>query len=128
MLAGTDGFQLVEVHQQVIRQRHLLVELVREVEMIQIIAAKVRRQHPTHKRRLATTLRTDQGRHTLVSMQRVHLEPVGNRREEPSREERLLLAAHARQAAEETDDVVLSVPLGQVAEIILDGIEGRHLV
>ena len=28
MLAGADGFQLVKVHQQVVGQRHLLVELV----------------------------------------------------------------------------------------------------
>ena len=34
MLAGTDGFQLVQVDQQVVAQRHLLVELVREVQVV----------------------------------------------------------------------------------------------
>ena len=43
MLSGADSIQLVEVHQQVVRQRHLLVELVREVQVVQMILAQIHR-------------------------------------------------------------------------------------
>ena len=33
MLAGTDGIQFIEVHQEIVRQRHLLIEFVRQVQM-----------------------------------------------------------------------------------------------
>ena len=47
LLTGTNGLQLVEVHQQVVGQSHLLVELVRQVKVIQVILAQMRRQQPT---------------------------------------------------------------------------------
>ena len=41
MLRGFDGINLVEVYKEVVRQSHLLVELVREVKMIQIVLSQL---------------------------------------------------------------------------------------
>ena len=83
MLAGTDGIQLIEVHNEVVRQGHLLVELVREVQMVQEIHTQFWRQQTGHKGGLSTALSTNQRRHTLIAMKRVHLKPVGHSRADP---------------------------------------------
>ena len=61
-------------------------------------------------------------------MKGVHLKPVGHSRADPDGEKIQLLCTDARQTAEETGYMVLSVPLRQVAEIIADGIEGLNLI
>ena len=101
LLTGTDRLQLVEVHQQIVRQRHLLVELIRQVQMIEEIQAQVRRKQTLHEGRLTTTLRTNQRGHTLVAVKRVHLKPVGHSRAQPDGEVVHLLRAEAWQTTEE---------------------------
>ena len=98
MLAGADGFQLIQVHQQIVAQRHLLVELVREVQVIQVVLAQVLRQQSTQERRLATTLGTNQRGHALVAVVCVQLQPVGHRRAHPDGQEVQLLRADAWQS------------------------------
>ena len=41
VLTGTDCLQLVEVHQQVVGQCHLLVELVREVQVVEEVLSQM---------------------------------------------------------------------------------------
>ena len=41
LLGRADGIELVEVDEEIVRQRHLLVELVRQVQMVEIILTQV---------------------------------------------------------------------------------------
>ena len=59
MLGGTHGIQLIEVHQQVVGQGHLLIELVREVQVVQIVLAKRQGKEATQEGGLTTALGTD---------------------------------------------------------------------
>ena len=81
MLAGTDSVQFVKVHQQIVGQCHLLVELVRKVQMVEIILAQFDGQQAMEESGLATALRTNQRGHTFVAVQGVHLQPVGHSRQ-----------------------------------------------
>ena len=127
MLTGTDSLQFIEVDQEVVCQRHLLVKLVGEVHVVKEVLTQMRREQAHDKGGLATPLRTNQRGNALVAMQGVHLEPVGYHRAQPDNEETMLLRADAGQSAEETGNVVLSVPLGQMFQIVANGIEYRHL-
>ena len=128
VLTGTDGLKFVQIHQQVVRQGHLLIEFVRQVQMVQIVLAQVFRQQSFHESRLATTLRTNQRRHTLIAMQRVHLQPMGHSRTEPDTQIRQHFGADTRQATEYTCHMVLSVPLGKVGQKLPDGVECRDIL
>ena len=127
LLRGTDGVELVEVYQQVVRQRHLLVELVREVQVVKIVLAQVVRQQAVEERGLTTALGTNERRYTLVAVQRVHLQPVGHSRTNPDGQERQVLRGESWQTAEELCHVVLSVPLRQLREVIGDGVVRAYL-
>ena len=128
MLTGTYGVELIKVHKQVVGQRHLLVELVREVQVVQEILLQMLGQQATEERGLATTLRTNQRGHHLIAVQRVHLKPVGHHRAHPYKKVRELLGAEARNATEQLSHMVLSVPLGQVVQVVLDGVERRNVL
>ena len=95
--------------------------------MIQIILAQLGRQQTTHKGRLATTLRANQRRHTLVAVKRVHLQPVCHSGTNPDSEETVLFRAETRQSAEDSCHMILPVPLRQAVEELSDGIKERHL-
>ena len=87
MLRGSDGLELVEVHNQVVRQRHFLVELVRQVQVVEIVLTQFWRQQAVEESGLATALCSDQRRHALIAVQRVHLQPMGHGRQYPGGEE-----------------------------------------
>ena len=78
VLTGRDGIQLIDVHQQVVGKGHLLIELVRQVQMIQIVRTQMWRQQAHKERCLATTLSANQRRHALITMNGVHLKPVSH--------------------------------------------------
>ena len=126
MLRGTDGIQLVEVHQQIVGQRHLLVELVREVQVVKIVLAQMLGQQAAQEGGLATALTAYERGHTLVAVQRVKLQPVGNGRAQPDSQIARLLGGDAGQTAEEVSHVVVAVPLGQVLQIVADGVVHGH--
>ena len=128
MLGGTDGFKFIEVHDEIVCQCHLLVELVREVQVVEIILTHLRRKQPSHEGGLTTALGSDEGRHTLIAVKHVQLEPMGCHRTEPDGKEGMLFGTEAGQTAEQTGHMVLTVPLGQTVEEHLDGIEDRNLV
>ena len=58
MLRRPDRFEFIEVYQQIVRQRHLLIELIRQIEVIQIILTKLWRQQTMIEGGLTTSLRT----------------------------------------------------------------------
>ena len=128
LLRRTDGLEFVEVDEEVVGQRHLLVELVREVQMAEEVLSQMGRQEATHEDGLSTALLTNQRWHTLIAVQHVHLEPMGYGRAEPDGEIVQLLGTDTRDSAEETGHVVLSVPLGQAVEVVLNRIVLRHLL
>ena len=98
LLAGTDGFELIEVHQQIVSQCHFFVKLVREIQMIHVVLSQVMRQQATQKSGLATTLTANQRGHTLVAVQGVHLSPVSHSRAEPDTQEIQLFTGDAWNA------------------------------
>ena len=95
--------------------------------MLQIILAQMRWQQPALEGGLATTLSADQRRHTFIAVKRVHLQPMGHCRAQPDGKIRRLLGADAGQSAKETSHMVLSVPLGQVVEVVADGVVRAYL-
>ena len=127
LLGRTDGIELVEIHEEIVRQRHLFVELIRQIQMVEIILTQVYRQQSTHESGLSATLSPNQRRHALVAVQHIQLQPEGNGRAQPDREIVQLLGGDARDASKYLCDMVLSVPLRQVIEKLLHGIVLRHL-
>ena len=95
MLTRSYRIQLIQVHQQIVRQRHLLVELVRQVQVVEVVLPEMRRKDPCHERCLTAALGTDQRGHALVSVNRIHLQPVGHSRAQPGGQIAVLLAADA---------------------------------
>ena len=77
---------------------------------------------------LATTLSTNQRGHTLITMKLIHLKPMGHNGAQPDGQEPLLLRSDARQTVEELGDMVLSVPFGQMRQIVANGIISRHIL
>ena len=73
MLRGTYGIELVEVDEEVVGECHLLVELVREVDVIKVIHPQMFWQQTCHEGRFTTALCADECRHRLVGMKHVHL-------------------------------------------------------
>ena len=65
--------QLVDVDDEVGGQRHLLVELVAEVHVVEIVLTQVLGQEHTAEGALAAALLTDEGGHELVAVEVVHL-------------------------------------------------------
>ena len=128
MLTGADGFELIEVHQQIVCQRHLLVELIREVQMVQKILTKLRRQHTHHKSGLSASLGANQRRHALIAVKRIHLQPMGYSSTQPDGQVVKMLCADTRKATEELCHMVLSIPCGQTIEEVLNRIELSHLL
>ena len=105
--------ELVDVHQQVVRQRHLLVELIAQVHMVEEVLAQLFGQQQAAEGALAATLCANQRGHHLIAVQRIHLQPVSHHRAHPDGEPVALVAADAGQAVEEGTHVVLAVPGGQ---------------
>ena len=95
--------------------------------MVQIVLTQAGRQQAAHEGGLAAALRANQRRYTLIAVQHIHLHPVGNSRSQPDGQIVQLLRADARQTAEDTGHVVLSVPLRQTFQECLHGIVFRHL-
>ena len=58
MLTRLDGIQLVQVHQQIVGQSHLLVILVRKVDVVHVVHPQTLWKHTSQEGRLATSLRT----------------------------------------------------------------------
>ena len=42
MLTGADSLEFVKVHQQIVGQRHFLIELVRQVQVVKIVLTKLK--------------------------------------------------------------------------------------
>ena len=95
--------------------------------MVEIVLTQVYRQQSTHESSLSATLSSNERRHTLVSMQHIHLQPVGNGRAQPDREIVQLLRGDARDTSKHLCNVVLSVPLRQTFKKHLRRIVLRHL-
>ena len=112
MLSGTDSFELIEIHDEVVSERHLLVELVAKVQMVKIILSQLQRQQAAHKGGLSASLIAYKRRHTFVSVQHIHLQPVSYGRSEPDGEIVQLFRADTWDTAEDLCNVVLSVPFG----------------
>ena len=127
MLAGADSLQFIEAYQEVVRQRHFLIELVREVQVVQEILAQMRRQQTLEEGGLSAALSSNERRHNLIAVQGVHLQPMGHTGTQPDAEKILLFCADTRQATEQLRYMVLSVPLGQVVEIIANGVIRANL-
>lgn len=89
----------------------------------------------SHKRRiamqhllgLATTLSTYQHRHTLVSMQQIHMAPISHHRANPYTKKLQLFCGDTRKSTEQSGHMVLTILLRQMAEILVDRIIARHL-
>ena len=128
MLTGTDGLQFVKTYQEVVRQRHLLVELVREVQVVQEILAQMRRQQTLEEGGLSAALSSNERRHNLIAVQGVHLQPMSHTGAQPDAEKILLFCADSRQATEQLRYMVLSVPLGQVVKVIANGVIRANLL
>ena len=137
LLAASHLIQLVDVHEQVVGQRHLLVELVGEVHVVEEVHAQLLGQQQPAESGLAASLPSDEGGHHLVAVEAVLLHPVSHHASQPEVHPVALLGAQARQAVEECVDVVLAVPLRALAEPAGDGIvvgdqagldDGLHLV
>ena len=77
MLRGANGLQLIQIHQQVVGQGHLLIKPVGKVNGVLIILLQMPRQQATEEGGLTTTLGSDERRHHLISMKAVHLQPMG---------------------------------------------------
>ena len=56
MLTGADGLQLIQIDQQVVGQCHLFIELVRQIQMVQIVLAQMQGQQAVSEGGLATSL------------------------------------------------------------------------
>ena len=122
MLAGVDGIQFVEVHQKIVRQGHLLIELIRQVQVVEIILAQLRWQQAMKEGSFATTLSTNQCWYAFITMKGVHLEPVGHSRQQPRSQISLLLGGEAGQTTEHLADVVFAVPRRQLVQVVADRI------
>ena len=128
MLAGTDGIKFVETHQEVVSKSHFLIELIRQVEMVQEILPQRHGQQTLEERCLTTALCANQRRHTFIAVQGVHLQPMGNGRTQPNGEKIHLLSTDARQTPEETSHMIVSVPFWQRLQEVLDGVEVRDFL
>lgn len=74
--------------------------------MLQDVLLQVFWQQTATENGLAAALRTNQHGHTLIGVQRVHLEPVGHHRQMPGFEPFHRLLADARQTAVELAEIV----------------------
>lgn len=110
LLRGSHIGKLVDVDEQIMGERHVAVELVAEVDVVHEVHAEMRRQESDGEGALATSLLTDEHRHTLVAVKHVHAEPVCHTRAQPCAVPRELFAVDAGQSAEEFADVVLAIP------------------
>ena len=95
--------------------------------MVKEILPQMRRQQALYEGGLTTTLCSYERGHTLVAMQRVHLQPVGHCRAQPDGEEGMLFGGDARQSGEELCHMVLSVPFGQTVEVLLNRVMVAYL-
>ena len=73
MLTGTNGIELVEIDNQVVGKCHLLVELIRKVQMIEVILSQMWRKQPTKEGCLSTALCSNQRWYTFVAVQQIQL-------------------------------------------------------
>ena len=64
--------ELIYVDIEVVGESHLAVKLVGEVDVVEEVLAQMLRQEAVGKSTLATPLLTDEHRHHLVAVQRVH--------------------------------------------------------
>ena len=128
LLGRADGFQLVEVDQEIVRQSHLLIKLVRQIQMVEVILTQMLRQQTTHEGGLSATLTSDERRHTLITMKHVHLQPVGHSRSQPDGEIVQLLGGDAWNTGKNLGYMVLSVPCRQIVQKILYRIILRHFL
>ena len=124
LTAAEDGSSVhLALRQRLLQRRMLTRSLVREVQVVEVVLSEMRRKDPCHERRLTAALGTDERGYAFVTMNRIHLQPVGHGRAQPGGQIAVLLAADAGQPAEQCRHMVLSVPLGQVPEEVLYRIE-----
>lgn len=121
MLTGTDGIELIEVYQEIVRQRHLLIELVRKVEVVEVVLTQLERKESTHKSGLSAALRSDQSGHAFIAMERIHLQPMGHNGSNPGGQKAVMLCAEAWDSTEEISHMVLTIPLREMAQKVLSG-------
>ena len=117
-LATRIDINLVEIHQQTIRQSHIPIELVVDVEVIEIKTTQKRRQKATHKGGLSASLRTYKHRYAFVAVKHILLLPMGHHRSEPDGQIIVHLRAEAWNAIQQLAYVVLTIPLRQIVQEI----------
>ena len=99
VLLNTDGLELIQIHEEIIRQSHLLVELVAQVQMVHIKLSQLQGQQSTHKGGLTTTLITNKRRHTFIAMKHIHQLPMSHSRTKPDGEIVQLFRGDTRYAS-----------------------------
>ncbi len=120
--------ELIDIDKQIVGKGHIAVELVAEVDMVEVVLTQMFRQKPYCESALATSLRPNQDRHTLIAVQRVHTHPMSNDRPQPDRAPRELFGRDARQSAKEFCNMILAVPLWKRIQVVANRIEGRNVV
>ena len=95
--------------------------------MVQIILLQMLGQQAAQESGLSTTLTSNERRHYLIAMKRVHLQPMGHHSTKPGSQEGSLLCADAWNAREEVGHIVVSIPFGQRLQIVNNRIERLHL-
>ena len=127
MLTGADSLQLIQTYQQIVGQRHLLVKLVRQVQVVQEILAQMLGQQSFKEGGLAAALISNERRHYFVAVKSVHLKPMGHSRTEPDAKISQLLGSDSRQSFKEFRHMVLSVPLWQRVQVVANGVIRAYL-
>ena len=71
---------------------------------------------------------SDENRHILITVQRVHTHPMSDGRAQPDRTPRKLFGSDARDTAKEVRHMVLAVPCRQRLQIVADRVEAGDIV
>ena len=96
--------------------------------MVEIVLTQLGRKESTHKSGLSAALRSDQSGHALIAMKRIHLQPMGHNGSNPRGQKGVVLRAKAWDSAEEVSHMVLAIPLREIAQKVLSGVEQRHFL
>ena len=91
--------------------------------MVEEILAKFLGQQSDGEGTFSATLLSDKHRYGFISVQHVHLQPMGYCRTEPDGAPAKLFAGQPRNSAEKSSHMVLAIPFRQLVHVFLDRVE-----
>ena len=123
LLGNGNVGKLINVHQKIMGERHFRIKLVAEVDVVEEILAKFLGQQSDGEGTFSATLLSDKHRYGFISVQHVHLQPMGYCRTEPGGAPAKLFAGQPRNSAEKSSHMVLAIPFRQLVHVFLDRVE-----